>query len=114
MIEKGVCHLFPTVWECELGLQLSKSNISGRLIVSGRAQGKENSCLNQMVVINKSMVSHNDPFLLGDRIMESPLKRCQTCKNCVACKKEMQPDEVRQIKQKEQVMGNLYFDPNKE
>ena len=46
MIGKGACHLFPIVLECEPGLQLSKSNISGRLIVSGRAQGKENSCTN--------------------------------------------------------------------
>ena len=65
--------------------------------------------MNQMVVINKSimsrnknMISHNDPVLLGDRIMESPLKRCQTCKNFVACNKEMGPDKVRQIRQKEQ------------
>ena len=92
MIGKGTFHLFPIVLECEPGLQLSKSNISGRLIVSGRAQGKENSCTNQMVVINKSMVSHNDPFLMGDRIIESPLKCCQTCKSCVACKKEIRPD----------------------
>ena len=81
MIGKGACHLFPTVLGCEPGLQLSKSNITGRLIVSGHAEGKENSCLNQMVVINKSIMSqntdmilHNDPLLLGDIIMESPLK----------------------------------------
>ena len=59
MIGKGACHLFPTVLECESGLQLSRSNISGRLIVSGRAERKENSCLNQMVVIKMSIMSHN-------------------------------------------------------
>ena len=78
MIGKGTCHLFPTVLECEPGLQLSKSNVYSRLIIAGQGQGKENSCTNQMVVFNKNMVSHNDPFLLGDRIMESPLRRCQT------------------------------------
>ena len=109
MIGKGACHLFPTVLECESGLQLSRSNISGRLIVSGRAERKESSCLNQMVVINKSIMSQNDTVLLGDRIMELPLKRCLTCRNCVACKKEMRPDQVRQIRQKEQIMNNLSF-----
>ena len=59
------------------------------------------------------MVSYIDQFILGDRIMESPLKRYQTCKTCVACKKEMRPDEVCQIKQKEQVMDNLTCDENK-
>ena len=57
-------------------------------------------------------MSHNDPVLLGDRIMESPLKHCQTCKNCVACKKEMHPDQVRQIRQEEQILNNLSFDKN--
>ena len=58
--------------ECEPGLQLSKSNITGRLIVSGRAQGKENSCLNQMVFINRSIMTHNDPLLPVDRIIDPP------------------------------------------
>ena len=62
-------------------------------------------------LINKSIInSANDPLLTADRIMESPLKRCLTCKNCVACKKEMRPDQVRQIKQKEQIMNNMSFD----
>ena len=40
MIGKGACHLFPTVLECASGLQLSRSNISGKLIVSGRAEAQ--------------------------------------------------------------------------
>ena len=113
MIGKGACHMFSTVLECESGIQLSRSNISGKLIVSGRTERKESSCLNQMIIMNhnKSIINPaNDPLLVAERIMESPLKRCLTCKNCIACQKEMRPDQVRQIKQKEQAMNNLSFD----
>ena len=95
MIGKGACHLFPTVLECAPGLQLSRSNILGKLIVSGRAEAQDNSCLNKMVVINKTITSqNNDLVLYADRIMESPLKRCLTCVNCQACKKEIRPDHL--------------------
>ena len=66
-----------------------------------------------MVIMNhnKSIINPaSDPLLVADRIMESPLKRCLTYTNCVACKMEIWPDQVRQIKQKEQVMNNLSFD----
>ena len=58
MIGKGACHLFPTVLECESGIQLSRSKISGKLILSGCAERKVSSCINQMVIMNH-MLHHN-------------------------------------------------------
>ena len=102
----------------EVGLQLSKSKLSGLPVVSGRARSKEDPLLSQNAsvithacVMNKSVSMDIDPILMSDRISESPLKRCLKCKNCISCKIEKKPDEIRQEKHKEIIKESLQFDP---
>ena len=118
IIGKDNCHLFPEVLCTEVGLQLSKSKLSGLPIVSGRAMSKEDPLLSQNTsvithafVMNKSVSMDIDPILMSDRINESPLKRCLKCKNCISCKSEKKPDEVRQEKHKEIIKESIQFDP---
>ena len=115
IIGKDNCHLFPEVLETEVGLQLARSRISGKYIVSGRTISEENPCLNQngnmSISHNRNVVQERDPVMVTDRIVESPLKRCLKCTNCLDCKKEMKPDEIRQKKQTEIIKSSLSFDP---
>ena len=95
IIGKDNCHLFPEVLCTEVGLQLSKSKLSGLPIVSGRAMSKEDPLLSQNAsvithacVMNKSVSMNIDIILMSDRISELPLKICLKCKNCISCKSE--------------------------
>ena len=52
---KDNCELFPTMIQVLNGVCLSKSNISGRYILSGRATSSDDSLINA----NKAFMNHN-------------------------------------------------------
>ena len=84
IIGKDSCHLFSEVLCTEVGLQLSRSKLSGSPIISGRAMVGGDSLLGQngsvvthpCVLNNKNVSLEIDPVLMVDRVTESPLKRC--------------------------------------
>ena len=69
-IGKDNCQLFPTVIEVLNGVCLSKSNISGKYILSGRAISSDDSLINA----NKTIMNHNavcdDEDIQGCQVQE--------------------------------------------
>ena len=89
---------------------LSRSNITGNLIVSGcmkSMQGKDNSTFN-----NRTIVRQVDPYLKmlsTDCVLVPPVKRCASCRGCTECKKTYLPDPARQEEQMALLKQNLQY-----
>ena len=93
VIGKDLAGYFPRVLSTKGHIVLSRSNITGNLIVSGRMksmQGKDNSTFN-----NRTIVRQVDPYLKmlsTDCVLVPPVKRCTSCRGCTECKKTYLPD----------------------
>ena len=114
IVGKDNVHLFPKEIEVKPGIQLSRSRLTGRYIISGRATSKEGpeiaKNINMVCFQNRAVIQEKDEILFADRIVESPLKRCISCTNCLQCKKEIRPDEARQRAQTDIIKKNISFD----
>ena len=88
--------------------------MTGKYIISGRATSKEGpgiaKNINMVCFQNRAVTQEKDEVLFADRIVESPLKRCISCTNCLQCKKEIRPDEARQRAQTDIIKKNISFD----
>ena len=107
---KDLAGYFPTVLSTKGHVVLSRSNITGNLIISGRMKtmlGEDSSTFD-----NRTIVRQVDPYLnmlSTDCVLVPPIKRCASCKGCTECKKTHLPDPVRQEEQIALLKQNLWY-----
>ena len=138
-IGKDQAALFPSMLQVVNGVCISKSNITGRYILSGRAISSNDDC---QISANKTCVTmmcddekiqgcqiqeetveimnHNTCYdnndknflkeITSDSITVPPVKRCIKCVGCKSCKKIHLPDQARQMAQAQIVKDSLTFD----
>ena len=110
VIGKDLAGYFPRVLSTKGHIVLSRSNITGNLIVSGRMksmQGEDNSTFN-----NRTIVRQVDPYLKmlsTDCVLVPPVKRSASCRGCTECKKTYLPDPARQEEQMALLKQNLAY-----
>ena len=90
------CALFPTMLQVVNGVCLSKSNISGRYILSGRATSSDDSLINA----NKAIMNHNAGYEVeAPPIHDSAAKSAYTQKMDDAKKQKM--DDAHRLTSKD-------------
>ena len=130
IIGKDRADLFPVILEAENGIALSRSKMTGDILISGKAIHVDDRTIQNNrqvfsrrsiarspqisadVVQNKNITSTAD--ILGaistDIIDVPPIKRCVRCTGCTSCKKVYKPDAVRQEAQTEIIKNCIQLD----
>ena len=96
-------HHWQGVKDFHNGVCISRSNITGNFILSGKAI----STSEETMMNNRTMVTEPDKMfneLTTESINVAPVKRCARCIGCVSCKKTHLPDQARQLAQKESLI----------
>ena len=110
VIGKDLAGYFPKVLSTKGHVVLSRSNIIGNLIISGRMKtmlGEDSSTFN-----NPTIIRQVDPFLKmlsTDCELVTPIKRCTSCRGGTECKKTYLPDPARQEEEMALLKKNLQY-----
>ena len=130
IIGKDRADLFPVIIEAENGIALSRSKLTGNILVSGKAIHVEDrnirsNCqvftrgsiahpaqISADILQNKSVACTADitGMISTDIIDIPPIKRCVRCQGCSSCRKVYKPDAVRQEAQSEVIKECIKLD----
>ena len=101
--------LFPMEVAVADGVKLYKSRITGKYLLSGRAQ--ESSSEESQPLFNNRAIIDLQTEISTDAINIHPIKRCGKCTSCTECKKPHKPTRERQEAHEKLVKSCLTLNP---